>query len=103
MDKKSNLLSFEDAKSKRVFKQTVQGYKEYLKCLPFEQLPYEIRFLIDEFKSHQYGQDYFVKGQLVLQELALRSTDENCKVLIEQMGPVLAKQINQVFGGPRTL
>ena len=98
MDKKSNLLSLEEARSKRVIKQTVQGYKDYLGSLPFEQLPYEIRYLIDEFKAHQYGQDYFMKGQLVLQELAMRSTDERSKSLIERMGPELALQIKRVFG-----
>ena len=97
MENETNLLSLDEARSKRVIKQTVQGYKEYLGTLRFEQLPYEVRYLIDEFKAHQYGQDYFMKGQLVLQELALRSTDDKSRALIEKMGPELAQQIKKVF------
>lgn len=64
------------------------NYDRYLKLLKNEELEHEVNFLLDEFSDDNYGNEFFLKGEMILGEIAGR-VDEPLAGTIETMTEVL--------------
>jgi len=50
-----------------------ESYGRYLKTLGNSQLEIEVNSLLEEFSGDTYGQDFFSKGKLILNEITSRA------------------------------
>ena len=72
----TNVVSLGQYKENTLLRKSQQQYSEYLGGLDHSQLENEVNYLLEEYSADVYGKDYFLKGQMVLKEIALRSDGE---------------------------
>ncbi|MBY0517667.1 MAG: hypothetical protein K2P81_12195 [Bacteriovoracaceae bacterium] len=72
-------------REKRDKERTAAEYKGYLKSLEsITQLESEAQYLLEEFSEQNYGNEYSLKVQLLVGELAARA-DENFQAAIQRL------------------
>lgn len=72
----TNVVSLGQYKENTLLRKSQQQYKEYLGGLDHSQLESEVNFLLQEYSTDLYGKDYFLKGQMILKEIAGRTNGE---------------------------
>jgi Trp operon repressor len=72
-------------KQKQSNKKSNQTYQDYLSLLETAQLENEISNLLTNWDQHDVGTKSLTKGQMILNELSNRSTDQNLKNKINKM------------------
>ncbi len=92
----SNIVSLGQYKENALLRKTQEQYKDYLGTLSHSQLESEVNFLLEEYSSDVYGRDYFLKGQMILKEIAGR-TDGEWSTRIDEMQRNLGPRIETVF------
>ena len=65
-----NLGEFKEFKDAQ---RSEESYGRYLKTLGNSQLEIEVNTLLEEFSGDTYGQDFFAKGKLILNEITSRA------------------------------
>lgn len=84
----SNVVSLKDYQKKTKESKFRQNYDRYLKLLKNEELENEVNYLLDEFSDDNYGNEFFLKGEMILGEIAGR-VDQPFAGSIENMTEIL--------------
>ncbi len=92
----TNVVSLGQYRENIGMRKSQDQYGKYLGGLNHSQLESEVNFLLEEYSHDQYGKDYFLKGQMVLKEIALR-TDSEWSSKITEMEQNLASKIETIF------
>lgn len=82
------MVSLSDYQKKFKESKFRNNYDRYLKLLKNEELEHEVNYLLDEFSDDNYGNEFFLKGEMILGEIAGR-VDEPLAGTIETMTEVL--------------
>lgn len=72
----TNVVSLGQYKENAQLRKSQEQYKDYLGSLSHSQLESEVNFLLEEYSHDLYGRDYFLKGQMILKEIAGRTDGE---------------------------
>lgn len=87
-----SVIELDQERNKRRLKKTQSEYLNYLSELTSMQLEYEVNFLLEEYSTHDFNDDFFLRGKLILQEIMKRTTG-SWKDKIKEMNEALFKQI----------
>lgn len=90
----SNVFSLEKARRHKSVTQNNKNFVSYLKNLDNSDLYYEINFFLNNFPADaDLTPDFAYRGQMILKELASRTTDAMIKKSISTM----ASDLENVF------
>lgn len=67
------VINFDKFKELKELQKCEESYSSYLKSLGNSQLEIEVNSLLEEFSGNTYGNDFFSKGKLIMNEISSRA------------------------------
>lgn len=86
-----NVVSLANYKERYQESKFRKNYDNYLKLLKNEELEHEVNFLLDEFSHDNYGNEFFLKGEMILGEIAIR-VEQPLASSIQNMAKILTQE-----------
>lgn len=94
-EKMTKVISIEDLRKKKEIESKQKHFKLYLSKLKTNELQYEANFIINRIKDEDQGIDFYLKGALLMDELALRIEQEGMATTIRNFSKKLKDKLRE--------
>jgi uncharacterized membrane protein YheB (UPF0754 family) len=94
-NKMTKVVSLEKLRAEKAFREKENTFKKYLTSLKTSELQHEANYIINRVQDEDQSEDFYLKGALLMDELASRINELGLSSTIKQFSEKLKTKLKE--------